>query len=149
MDVERLAIDNTREGSGVHARQYMDLGWDGVDHPFKERLLLLYTKGRISGQYRRIPLVYHMPEGDSVVIAANNAGSENHPQWYHNLVADPTVWVRNREDFYEATAEVLDGEEHAQVWSRLAAAVPFLAQSQAKVERTIPLIRVTRSATSS
>ena len=96
---------------------------------------------------RRTPLVYHFADEDSLVLVGNNGGRDYHPDWYHNLTADPAVWIRNRDNFYQANAVSIDDDEHPQIWSRLVEKLPHLAESQEKVDRTIPLVRVTRIST--
>ena len=146
MDIEAQATNTTRKGPDEHARQYAELGWEGLDHPHKEKLFLLYTKGRKSGQYRRTPLVFHFPDDESVVLVANNGGRPRHPDWYLDLDADPTVWIRYRDDFYEAAAMTVPTGEREDLWDKLTEYAPQLAESQANQERVIPLIRVTRKA---
>src|SRR6266545_7521277 len=51
---------------------------------------LLTTKGRKSGQLRTVPLLY-LGDGNRIVIVASRGGTPQHPQWYHNLRAEPQV----------------------------------------------------------
>ena len=145
MDIESQATDTTREGPAGQARQYVELGWEQVEHPRKESLLLLYTKGRKSGAYRRTPLIFHFGDEDSVTLIANNGGRPNHPDWYFNLESDPNVSIRYRNEFYDAVAHILDGDEREEVWGRIAESVPHLAESQEGIGRIIPIVRVTRA----
>ena len=55
--------------------------------------ILLYTTGRVSGEFCRTPLRFFEVDGD-LVVAASYGGSPQHPHWYLNLVEDPRVWVR-------------------------------------------------------
>ncbi len=55
-------------------------------------MLLLTTTGAKSGQPRTSPLVYAR-DGDRYVIFASKGGAPTNPDWYHNLVAHPTVTV--------------------------------------------------------
>jgi deazaflavin-dependent oxidoreductase (nitroreductase family) len=146
VDIEAQAVNTSREHSAGQAQEYIDKGWEKVEHQAKEKLLLLYTKGRKSGNIWRTPLIYHFPDETSLLLVANNGGRDQHPDWYLNIVADGTVWIRNRDDVYEADAVTLVGDERADVWARLVGSMPFFEESQSKMERTIPLIRVTRKA---
>ena len=51
-------------------------------------MVLLHTTGAKSGEDRVAPLVYRS-EGDRVVIFASKGGAPTHPDWYHNIVANP------------------------------------------------------------
>ncbi|MGN6359865.1 MAG: nitroreductase/quinone reductase family protein, partial [Thermomicrobiales bacterium] len=51
-------------------------------------ILLLTTTGAKSGLPRITPLNYST-DGDRFVVIASKGGSPTHPDWYHNLVANP------------------------------------------------------------
>ena len=55
-------------------------------------LLLLTTTGAKSGQPRVAPLAYTTDNGRLVVIASKG-GAPTHPDWFHNLRANPEVTV--------------------------------------------------------
>ena len=87
-----------------------------------------------------IPLVY-LPDGDRRYIFASKAGSPTHPDWYHNLVANPDVTVEVGTEMYDATAVVITGEERDQIYSKQAEAIPTFGDYQQKTSRIIPVIR--------
>jgi deazaflavin-dependent oxidoreductase (nitroreductase family) len=126
-----------------HTRQYLASSGADVDHPHADRLILLYTRGRRSGIIRRIPLVHLAAGGDRYVVASAG-GSPRHPAWYRNLKAHPDVWVRDKEEFFPAVASEVEGHERESVWERIVDAMPFFGGYQAKVDRQIPVIRLTR-----
>jgi hypothetical protein len=67
-----------------------------------------------------LPLVY-TTDGDRVVIIASKGGAPTHPDWYHNLVANPEVTVEIGEETYPARASVVQGAERDRIfagWSR-------------------------------
>ena len=142
-DIERQAVDNPSPWARNHIAQYLESDGREVDHPMADSLVLLYTRGKRSGEIRRTPLAA-FEDGDSLVVIASKGGAPEHPSWYWNLKADPTVWVRDKADFYEARAEVLDGDEHADMWARIVAWAPGFQTYQDKVDRTIPLVRLNR-----
>lgn len=113
--------------------------WEG------RRLLLLTTTGAKSGQRRTNPLAY-LPDGDRLLIFGSKAGMPTHPDWYHNLVANPDVTVEVGPETYEATASVLTGEERDRLYAKQAQASPAFADYQAKTTRVIPVIALTRKA---
>ena len=53
-------------------------------------VVLLTTTGARTGLPRTTP-VLGIPDGDGFVVIASNFGKQQHPAWYHNLVADPAV----------------------------------------------------------
>ncbi|MDF1597577.1 MAG: nitroreductase family deazaflavin-dependent oxidoreductase [Acidimicrobiia bacterium] len=142
-DIETKAVDSPSEYVADQAREYLDSDGATVDHPHADRLILLYVRGRKSGQIRRVPLV-SVRDGDDLLIVGSKGGAPNHPAWYLNLAADPRVWVRDRADFYAAAAETLEGEERAIAWSKLVAAMPFFGDYEKKTNRVMPVIRLTR-----
>jgi deazaflavin-dependent oxidoreductase (nitroreductase family) len=58
-------------------------------------VLLLHTKGAKSGQERINPMMYLDYEGKRYIFASY-AGAPTHPDWYHNLVANPDGHGRSR-----------------------------------------------------
>ncbi len=53
-------------------------------------LLLLHTTGAKTGQERVNPMMYRKIDGGYAVFASK-AGAPTNPDWYHNLVANPSV----------------------------------------------------------
>ncbi len=84
---------------------------DGVvGGPFEgATLVLLHTTGAKSGAERVTPVVARL-DGDDLYVFASKAGAPTHPDWFHNLVADPSVTVELGTDTFAATAVVLEGE---------------------------------------
>ena len=142
-DIEQQAVDNPSPYAKTHIGQYLESDGQDVDHPMADDLILLHTTGKRSGQIRRTPLASYDDGGDLIVIASKG-GSPEHPSWYWNLQADPTVWVRDKAEFYEARAEVLGEAERAEVWPRVTAWNPNFQAYQDKTDRTIPLVRLVR-----
>src|SRR5688572_13128665 len=55
-------------------------------------ILLLTTTGAKSGRPYTTPVMY-LRDGDRLAVFATHGGSPKHPDWYANLVANPTVTV--------------------------------------------------------
>ncbi|MFI9814061.1 nitroreductase family deazaflavin-dependent oxidoreductase [Saccharothrix variisporea] len=106
--------------------------------------LLLTTTGRKSGQPRRTALIYQ-PYGDSYVVVASYGGSPDHPAWYKNLVADPTVQVRVGDDEFTATARTSTGDERAELWALMNEVWPDFESYQRKTDREIPVVVLDRT----
>lgn len=108
-------------------------------------MILITTTGARSGEPRTQPLVYRQGEGDTVYIFASKAGADTHPAWYHNLVANPDVVVEIGTDRYDATAEVLEGEERDRVFDAHKAQMPNFAEYEQKTSRVIPVVALHRA----
>jgi deazaflavin-dependent oxidoreductase (nitroreductase family) len=112
-------------------------------------MLILHTTGARSGLERLTPLVYReedervfIEEDERVFIFASKGGSPSHPDWYHNLKANPTVRVEIGAGTSSATAVEIIGDERDSVYSRQAAAIENFATYQAGTDRTIPVIEL-------
>jgi deazaflavin-dependent oxidoreductase (nitroreductase family) len=84
-------------------------------HSMRVPALLLTTTGRRSGRPRTVGLTYCRDRGD-VVVVASNGGSDRHPAWYLNILADPRVTVRMGRRVTGGTARVATPEERAALW---------------------------------
>jgi deazaflavin-dependent oxidoreductase (nitroreductase family) len=107
-------------------------------------LLLLTTTGRRSGQPRTTPMMF-IPDGDRLLVVASNAGARRHPDWYLNLVADPAVTVEVAGETYPAAAVPLPVGERDRVFAAISERFPFFTDHQAAIDRTIPVVGITRS----
>jgi F420H(2)-dependent quinone reductase len=81
-------------------------------------VLLLTTTGRKSGQRRTAPVVY-MGDGERLVVIGSNAGNPRPPAWALNLKADPRAEVQVRGERWPIHARVAEGEERADLWTRI------------------------------
>jgi deazaflavin-dependent oxidoreductase (nitroreductase family) len=107
-------------------------------------LILVHHIGAQSGIERVTPLAC-FPQGDGrFVIVASKGGSPTHPAWYHNLKANPRITVEVGTDTFTALAEELNDTGRAELWPRLVAEVPQLAEYQTRITRRIPLLMLTR-----
>jgi deazaflavin-dependent oxidoreductase (nitroreductase family) len=107
------------------------------------QLLLLTTIGARTGQRRAVPLTY-LPDGGRYIVTAGNAGSDRHPAWYHNLMANPDVTVEVGGEAFRAVAVIADKAERGALYELFAAAYPQLDGYQTQTIRQIPLVILTR-----
>jgi deazaflavin-dependent oxidoreductase (nitroreductase family) len=105
--------------------------------------LLLTTTGAKSGLTRINPLNYST-DGDRYIVMASKGGSATHPDWYHNLVAQPEVTVEVGSERFAARASVAEGEERARLFDQHAAKMPYFAGFQRKTRRQIPVVVLER-----
>jgi deazaflavin-dependent oxidoreductase (nitroreductase family) len=106
-------------------------------------VLLLTTTGARTGRQFTLPLVY-LVDGERLLIFASKAGAPTNPDWYHNLVANPTVTVEVGSEKYAATATVITGEERDRLYARQVEAMPGFGDYQAKTTRVIPVVALNR-----
>ncbi len=106
-------------------------------------LLLLSTVGARSGQTRTSPLAY-TTDGERYVIIASKGGAPSHPDWYHNLVANPLVTVEVGTEQFQARATIAEGEERTRLFDQMAAQMPGFAEYQRNTERQIPVVVLER-----
>ncbi|MEV7809026.1 nitroreductase family deazaflavin-dependent oxidoreductase [Microbispora sp. NPDC088329] len=110
-------------------------------------LILLTTTGAKTGIARTNPVAC-LPDEDRLLIFASYAGAPRHPDWYHNLLANPTVTVEAGDgaaiETFTATAVPLTGDERDRMYARQAELVPVFADYQARTSRVIPVVALYR-----
>jgi deazaflavin-dependent oxidoreductase (nitroreductase family) len=117
------------EGSG---------GTEGTDVRGMPIILMTY-QGRRTGHRYKTPVM--RVEHDGVYAAvASIGGRPRNPGWYHNLLAHPSVVVRDRTVVRNMVAREADGEERETWWRRAVEAFPNYAELQAKTTRRIPVL---------
>ena len=117
-----------------------------VGGPFAGAPMILVThKGAKSGIERTTPLVCSR-DGDDVVIVASMGGAPTHPQWYHNMIANPEVGVEIGTDSYRAQVIEATGAERDRLFAAQAAIMPNFDEYQAKTSRVIPVLVLRRIA---
>lgn len=111
-----------------------------VGGPFEGApLLLLHTVGAKSGQERVNPMMYLTVPGGYAVFGSK-AGADTHPDWYHNLVAQPAVRAEIGAETLELTARVAGGDERERIWTEQKTAVPGFADYEQQTSREIPVV---------
>jgi len=126
-----------------HVGRYVDSDgksghrWNGVD------TLLLTTRGRSTGTLRRTALIYGRDRGLFVVVASDG-GSNSHPNWYQNLVADPCVFVQVAEERFEALARTATARQKPRLWRLMISIWPEYERYQTRTTREIPVVILER-----
>ncbi|MDP6900591.1 MAG: nitroreductase family deazaflavin-dependent oxidoreductase, partial [Acidimicrobiales bacterium] len=101
-------------------------------------IIVMTTIGHRSGLVRKVPLMKVEHEGQYAIVASKG-GAENHPGWYHNLMANPTVLIQDGPEPFETTVRLLSGSERDEWWERSVAAFSPYAEYKEKTDREIPL----------
>jgi deazaflavin-dependent oxidoreductase (nitroreductase family) len=131
--------DDIREHNRTLIEEFRSNGRQLGDRP----LLVLTTTGRRTGGRHTTPVMY-VRVGDRLLVIASNAGAPRHPDWYLNLVAEPSVTVEVAGEEYQATAAVPAGAERDQLFAEVVAQYPFFADHQAGITRRIPVVSLVR-----
>ncbi len=126
-----------------HVRVYRETGGERGYHWRGTTILLLTTTGRTSGEPRTTPLI-HVVDGDRWVVIASKGGAADHPDWYKNLEAAPEATIEVLADEVPVAMSVADGDERARLWSAMTEVWPAYDDYQAKTEREIPVVVLTR-----
>lgn len=141
---EEKVHDNPANWVKRHIRKYVRS--DGEEgHKWKGApTLLITTRGRKSGKLRRTALIYGK-DGDRYVIVASKGGNPNHPAWYLNLTADPSVEVQLYGEKFTTTASTASSEEKARLWPTMTAVWPPYDEYQESTDRDIPVVILERN----
>ncbi len=102
--------------------------------------LELHTTGRRSGQRRSTMLTAPICEPDRVVLIASKGGHTNHPDWYRNLVANPSIELTINHVTKPFTARTATPAEKSELWPRVVAAYRGYEGYQRNTERDIPVV---------
>lgn len=106
-------------------------------------VILLTTKGRRSGRFVTVPLA-GLRDGNDLIVGAGAGGSPTDPQWYLNLLAEPTGVVQLRGETFSVKARLLRDGERERVVRELVSPVPLLDLHHRRTPREIPIVRLTR-----
>lgn len=111
---------------------------------FGSSLVLLHHIGAKSGVERVSP-VMKIADGDGWLVAASKAGADDHPAWYHNLLAHPDIVVElPGEGEVPVHVEELKGAERDAGWAKFKEASPGFQSYEARTTRTIPVLKLHR-----
>ena len=127
-----------------HVRAYLETdgerghAWRGT------QCLLLFTKGRKSGEERIMPLIYAEDEGRYVIVASKG-GHPEHPAWYLNLRDQDTAEAQVWGERFAIRAHDAQGEERERLWEKMNGEWPDYAEYQKKTDREIPVVVLERA----
>ncbi len=119
------------EGSGGTA------GWTLRDTGLP--VIIVTHHGRKTGAIRKIPLM-RVVDGKNYILVASKGGAPEHPQWYHNLKANPNVEIRDKTEVHAMRVrEVVDPAERERLWKVAVKTFPSYQDYQTKTDRIIPM----------
>jgi deazaflavin-dependent oxidoreductase (nitroreductase family) len=102
-------------------------------------LLLLTTTGARTGRRCTTPVNYTRA-GTGYVVVASKSGAARHPDWYHNLVANPQATIEVDGGTHAVRARVTSGAERRHLFDRHAAMLPNFAAYQRRTARQLPVV---------
>lgn len=104
-------------------------------------IIIVTMRGHRSGKVRKIALMRVEHEG-SYALVASKGGAPEHPDWYHNLVADNEIMIQDGPAPFSTTCHLVDGDERQAWWDRGVAVFSPYAEYEAKAaaaDREIPI----------
>lgn len=107
----------------------------GIGQP----VCLLHCTGARSGEARTVPLLY-TPRGSELVLVASRAGTDQHPAWYHNVIAHPDVEVEINGIRRPMRAREVDGPERNDLWALVNDNYAGYETYQGRTRRRIPVL---------
>jgi deazaflavin-dependent oxidoreductase (nitroreductase family) len=79
-------------------------------------------------------------DGETYLVVASMGGAPQHPNWYQNLLADPTACIQVRADHVDVTARTAGEAEKARLWAIVAGQWPNYDAYQSRTDRVIPVV---------
>jgi len=128
-----------RRWSRFHVRLYRLTRGRIGDRLVDNDMLLLTTRGHVTGEPHTVPLLY-LRAGERLVVIASYGGRPLDPTWYLNLVAEPRVEVQTRGERSEMLARTASEVERALWWPRIEAAYDGYRDYQSRTDRVIPVV---------
>ncbi len=102
-------------------------------------VVIVTNRGRKTGATRKTPLM-RVVDGNNYLLVASQGGAPKHPQWVHNLKADPHVEIRDKTEVHAMRVrEVVDPVERERLWNIAVKAFPPYQDYQNKTDRIIPI----------
>ena len=81
-----------------------------------------------------------------IYIFASKGGADTNPDWYHNLVANPSITAELGTETLPATARALQGAERDEIYAKQVAVEPQFGDYERKTTRVIPVVELIRAA---
>lgn len=107
-------------------------------------VIIVSMRGAKSGHVRKIALMRVEHEG-SYALVASKGGAPDNPDWYANLLANPTeVTVQDGPEPFFVSVHEVSGAERDEWWRRSVAIFPPYADYQTRTERLIPVLVAVR-----
>lgn len=112
-------------------------------------LLLMTSRGAVTGEEHTTPLVYRRRNGEYVVVASKG-GAPGNPHWYRNVQVNPVVDLEvatpdgGTEHVTARARAVPSGPDHDRLYVWMAEVWPGFLDYQKRTSRTIPIVILER-----
>jgi deazaflavin-dependent oxidoreductase (nitroreductase family) len=120
--------------------EYRATGGRSIGHAPPNSVVLITMKGAKSGLMRTTPVGVQEIDG-RLIIVASQGGLPKHPQWYHNLMANPIVTAEWQGQTFRAKPVVTEGADRERLIAQLH---PVFHSLQARTTRVFPVIELRR-----
>ena len=129
----RDQVERFEATDGQEANTLIDTGYP---------IVVITSVGAKSGHLRKNPVM--RVERDGVYVAiASKGGADDNPEWYYNFVAHPEVDLQDGPTKKTYRAEIVHGEERADLWDLSVSTWGTYAEYQKKTDREIPVFKLT------
>ena len=120
---------------GARANSLRDTGYP---------IVVITSVGAKSGNLRKNPVMRVERDGTYAAIASMG-GSDDNPEWSHNLLANPEVELQDGAERHTYVARLALGRERADWWEHSVATWPTYGVYQRRTEREIPIFLLERA----
>ncbi len=104
-----------------------------------DQWMILWTIGARSGNVRKTPLVRVTDGEGTYAVIGSMGGAPTHPQWVHNVRANPVARIQDGAALHDMAVREVDGDEKAEWWARASLVWPEYDSYQAATDRVIPV----------
>ncbi len=104
-----------------------------------QTILILHTKGRISGQERTVPIAYFDNAGKYLIVASN-WGKDKNADWYLNLKKTPHAELEIKGELISVVAREAQDKEYDRLWKFVTERHPPYLGYQKMTARHIPVM---------
>ena len=104
-----------------------------------QKILLLHTVGRKSGNLYVTPVAYFYHEGKYLIVASN-WGRDKQADWFLNLMEHPRTEIEVQGKTIPVEAHQADGEEYVRLWEFATQKHPPYLEYQSMTARKIPIV---------
>jgi F420H(2)-dependent quinone reductase len=105
-------------------------------------IVVITSVGAKSGNLRKNPVMRVERDGIYVAIASKG-GADDQPEWYYNFLAHPEVDLQDGAVRKTYRAELVEGDERADLWKLAVDTWSTYGEYQKKTERQIPVFKLT------
>lgn len=104
-----------------------------------QRVLLLHSRGRKSGQEHVIPIAYFFTDGFYFLVGSN-WGKESNAAWYYNLKAQPRTTIEVKGRTIPVEASEAEGANYEGLWAYAVERHPPYRHYREMTARHIPIV---------